>query len=150
MNISYRRVEEKDWKKVSELEKSVDSDIYLAYTTEKDVKEYLNKSTVYFIELDDEPIGTISYEKKSKDHAYLDGLIVHPDYQGHGYATQAVDWLLDKVKNYKKIDLVTHPKNSASIIVYLKNGFVITGWKDDYFGDGEPRLILEYERNENR
>jgi len=146
MNITYRRAGEKDWKKVSELEKSVDSDIYLAYTTEKDVKEYLNKSTVYFIELDGEPIGTISYEKKSKDHAYFDGLIVHPDYQGHGYATQAVDWLLDKVKNHQKIDLVTHPGNSASVIVYLKNGFKIKGWKDDYFGDGEPRVILEYNR----
>ncbi len=149
MNITYRPVEEKDWKKVSELEKSVDSGIYLAYTTEKDVKDYLKKSTVYFIELDGEPIGTISYEKKSDNHAYFDGMIVHPDYQGRGYATQAVDWLLNKLKNYKKIDLVTHPGNSASVIVYLKNGFRIKGWKDDYFGNGEPRLILEYEKDEN-
>ena len=55
-----------------------------------------------------------------------------------------MDKLLKEIGN-KKIVLTVHPQNNAALRIYLKLGFVIISWKDNYFGDGEPRLYLEKE-----
>ena len=51
---------------------------------------------------------------------------------------------LIKLVGDKAIITVTHPQNTGAIILYLEHGFKIVGWKDDYYGDGQPRLMLEY------
>ena len=50
-----------------------------------------------------------------------------------------------KPGNVKRIDLVTHPHNSKIIGLYLSYGFIIEAWKDNHFGDGEPRIVLARE-----
>ena len=50
--------------------------------------------------------------------------------------------LLELVKG-NQVYMITHPKNIAAIILYLKNGFEIASWKENCYGDGEPRLILQ-------
>jgi ribosomal protein S18 acetylase RimI-like enzyme len=143
MNLTYKKLSEDDWKTTTAIESaSADGKIFKAYTDEKDAREFLRKSTVYLILLGNTPIGTVSYERKSKDHAYIDTLIILPEYRGHGYASEAFGWLLGQLKEYTKVDLVTHPHNSKALSIYLKYGFVIESWKDNYFGDGEPRLVL--------
>ena len=47
-----------------------------------------------------------------------------------------------KLKEIEKIELVTHPQNTAALKLYSKYGFIVTGQKENYYGDGEPRLIL--------
>jgi len=43
--------------------------------------------------------------------------------------------------------LITHPLNTPAILLYLKNGFQITGWKDNYYGDSEPRIIFAHNQS---
>ena len=142
MNLNFRKASQKDWELISLLEKSVASNVYFPIINEKEVKDYIKKSIVYIVEKGDLPIGTISYEKKSDIYAYIDGLLIIPKYQDRGYGSKTLGWLMKKLGGYKKVGLVTHPKNSKTIVIYLKQGFVINGWKDDYFGDGEPRIVL--------
>ncbi len=33
------------------------------------------------------------------------------------------------------MDIVTHPKNTPALKLYLKYGFKIESWKDNYYGD---------------
>ena len=143
MALEFKRVTENDWETTSAIEKAVDDGhVFKAFTTEAEAREYLRKSIVYLVMLENKPIGTISYEPKSKDHAYIDSMTTLPEHQGKGYASKALEWLLEQLKDVSKVDLVTHPHNSKSIGIYLKHGFVINGWKDNYFGDGEPRIEM--------
>jgi len=102
----------------------------------------LRQSCVFLIQSDGKTIGTVSYEMKGRGHASLDGLIVHPGYRKRGIATKAVEFLLSELKGVKRIDLPVHPENSTALGMYLKLGFKIEGRKENYYGDGEPRLIL--------
>lgn len=145
MHLQFKRATEDDWKKVVACEQRVEkisNRTFLAYLKDEGSRNYIRKSHVFFIMLGKKIIGTISYEEKTKEHAYIDSMTILPEFQRKGYASQAMTWLMEKLKSYELIDLVTHPRNTPAIKLYLNFGFVITGWKDNYFGDGEPRLIM--------
>ena len=140
--LTFQKVSEDDWQTIVSIEKKCETSTFLAYTKEEDSRKYLRNSRVYLIKMGDKAVGTISYEEKSPDHAYIDSMTILPEFQGKGLSTEAMNWLMPQLKKYKVVDLVTHPKNNPSLRLYLKFGFVISEWKDNYFGDGEPRLHL--------
>ena len=142
MNLKFSPATEEDWKAVTMIEKACETETFLAYTSEEESRKYLRQSRAFFIKLGEENIGTISYEEKSPEHAYVDAMTIIPEHRKKGYASEAMTWLMEKLSGYKTVDLVTHPKNSASIRLYLRFGFIIDGWHDNYFGDGQPRLHL--------
>ena len=90
---------------------------------------------------DNKKIGTISY-KPTNECYEVDGLTILPEYRNQGFGKKAFLLLLKEPKIKKKWILVTHPQNTASLLIYLKAGFKITEWKDNYFGDHSPRLLL--------
>ena len=117
---------------------------YSGITGEDEAKEELKNNQVYFIKKDGKIVGTIQYEMKGQGHAYLSGLVICPRFQGQGIGREASKRILQKLKNMKRIDLVTHPRNTRALMLYLSLGFAIESWKDNYYGDGEPRLLLSY------
>ncbi|MCD4739921.1 GNAT family N-acetyltransferase [archaeon] len=143
MELVFKRAIDSDWQKIAELEQSVSTNKYYhSVTTESEVKKYMKESQVYLIYDEKEAVGTVSFEMKTPKHAYLDGLTVRPDYQKQGVATKAIEFILNKLKGIDRIELVTHPENTPAIKVYLRFDFTIEAWKDNYFGDGEPRILL--------
>lgn len=102
---------------------------------------YLKGCIVYLAYDDGQPVGVLAYEIKGNE-VEVKQVLVHPSRQGKGIGSCLVGKLIDDTAD-KHIWLVTHPKNTAAIITYLKNGFEITQWKDNYYGDGQPRLILK-------
>ncbi|KKU03864.1 MAG: hypothetical protein A2131_02405 [Candidatus Sungbacteria bacterium GWC2_49_10] len=130
-----------------ELEKSVaGTNIYSPMLEENEWKEELRKNTVYLIIKNEDIVGNLSYEKKSNDHVYISGLVIDPRFQGQGIAREVLTNLLKELKDVQRIDLVTHPDNRRALELYRSLGFVIGSRKEDYFGDGEPRLALVLER----
>lgn len=113
--------------------------------TEKEWKEELETCTVYLLKEGNMPVGSIAYEEKSPDHIYISGIIVRPEFQGKGIATRAIREVLDTYPTASRIDLVTHPENSA-LKLYESLGFKVESQKENYFGDGEPRLVLVLSR----
>ncbi|MDO8627465.1 MAG: GNAT family N-acetyltransferase [Candidatus Diapherotrites archaeon] len=142
--ISLVKAYMKDWQKILEFEKASKSKLYSNFETEKEIKKYLEKSRIYFVKFGKQIIGTTSY-KTDNNSACIDGLIISPEQRGKGYAKIVIHLILEKIKNYKKAYLMVHPQNSTAIIIYLKEGFKITKWKNNYFDDNEPRLLLEKE-----
>lgn len=114
---------------------------YSALVTEEDWKEELGKGVTYLIRAQDELVGHISYEQKSDTHVYISGLVIRPEFQRKGYARAAVKKLITEHSDAKQIDLVTHPDGPA-VGLYESLGFVIEGRKENYFGDGEPRVVM--------
>lgn len=145
-NIILTRITLKDIDAYVALEKSVSgAKTYSGVTTEKEAIEELgNKNTVaYFIKKDGEIVGSIEYEIKNKDEAYISGLVVSPRFQGQGFGYAALEQLMSgELRDIPRVDLVTHPRNSRAIRLYLSLGFVIESWKDNYYGDGEPRIVM--------
>lgn len=119
---------------------------YSGYFTEKEIKEYLDNSVVYLIKKDYKIVGSISYEIKDENHAYLSGLVIKPEFHKQGLAKQALVKLLEKLNGFKVIDLVVHPDNVSALKLYKSFGFVVKDRKENFYGDGEPRLIMVLEK----
>jgi len=147
---SLRRATEKDTPDLIEVEKKLDgSKIYSAAITEKDWKEEFDKknSVIYLILKDSKVVGDISYEIKTNDLAMITGLAIDPDFQGMGIGRVAVGLVLEELKDVKKIELATHPDNKKAIKLYSSFGFVQKRRIENYFGDGEPRILMVKENN---
>ena len=115
----------------------------------RDVAEqvnYLKNSIVYLVYDIDKIIGFFAYEVKNKTEAEVKTMALLPEYQSKGIGQTMMKRVLLLLKKYK-LKLATHPKNTQAIIFYLKSGFEIYGWKENYFGDGEPRLLLKRTKN---
>lgn len=115
---------------------------YSGYFKEEEIREWLSSDIVYLIKNNDAIIGSIAYEIKGKDHAYISGLVIKPKFQKQGLAKKATIKLLEELTGYEKIDLVTHPDNAGAVKLYKSLGFVEVGRKENFFGDGEPRIIM--------
>jgi ribosomal protein S18 acetylase RimI-like enzyme len=125
------------------LEKSVmGSKTYSGIDDEVEVKEEFKNNIVYLIQNGNETVGSIEYEMKSSEHAYISGLVVKPEFQGKGIGREALKQLLEKIGGLKRIDLVTHPDNTSALKLYKSFGFVVESRKENYYGDGEPRFML--------
>jgi ribosomal protein S18 acetylase RimI-like enzyme len=148
-NISFRKVaSEKDWKQFLDLEKVAFhcSPYYLAFTNITELKKFIGNSVVYLMFDGTKPIGHVEYEMKNKESAEITGFVLSPDYRGQGLGKLLFGKAMDDLKNTKQVFLMTHPENSKALKVYLTAGFIIKGWKDNYYGNGQPRLRLELNR----
>lgn len=142
MNIEFKKLNIEDWELLQSLEENAASDMFVSCDGEEEYKKYIRESQVYAIMKDNKAIGTISYKNHEDGVVLINGLTVMPKYRGQGIASLAMNKLLDEIGN-KSCSLVVHPGNTPAILIYLRLGFYITDWKDNYFGDGEPRLYLQ-------
>jgi ribosomal-protein-alanine N-acetyltransferase len=62
-------------------------------------------------------------------------------------ARKAMIHVLNEIELVKRIDLVTHPDNTKAINLYESLGFKIESTIENYFGDGEPRIVMVLSRN---
>ena len=105
--------------------------------------DYLLGSDVYILYDEDNPVGFFAF-KKDKNGTEIKSIVVVPEKQGKVHGRVMMNKLLE-LTNGSVIHLVTHPRNTSAIMYYLKFSFEICGWKDNYYGDGEPRLLLKRE-----
>src|SRR5437773_1780717 len=90
------------------VEKSLEGmKIYSALTNKEEVIEEVTNNFFYLIEQNAKIVGDVSYEMKDKNHAYISGLAVMPEFQGRGIARQTIKMILEQLKDVELIDLVT-------------------------------------------
>ncbi len=149
IKIRFQKATVKDIPKLISIEQKVAGlKIYSAMTKEKEWEEEIGKdnATVYLVMKDNVAVGDISYEKRN-DGAYISGLVVGPQFQGMGIGREIMRRIMEELKDVKKIELVTHPENGVAIKLYTSFGFAVKERKENYFGDGEPRIVLVKEQN---
>lgn len=143
MALKFRKAEISDVKAILDIEKSAaDKYTYSPILDEQEVKEYILDENVYLIYFEDKVVGSISYKETGGNHAHIGGLVVYPKYQRQGIGTEAIKWILNELKDYKKVSLVTHPDNANALKIYQKAGFKKGKVIENYFGDGQPRVEL--------
>lgn len=131
-----------DLKEVASLERNANSKTYYGLTDKNEILDFINNEEVFLIKKEGIVIGLIAYRIIDKKTVHINGLIVSPKFRGKGIAREAMNFILKKITKYSRVELEVHPHNTAAIRLYLSFGFIVEAWKDDCFGDGEPRLIL--------
>ena len=81
-------------------------------------------------------------EGKRGKTAHCNGLVVLPQFRRQGFGLRAMRLVLKKMQAYPRVELVVHPHNSPAVSLYLSLGFIIESWVKNYFGDGQPRLVM--------
>jgi ribosomal protein S18 acetylase RimI-like enzyme len=99
-------------------------------------------NVLYFVEVDGALAATAALQRRDDDSAYLSNIAVDPYFRRRGIARAATLFLLQEAKGCARIDLVTHPDNAAAIALYRSLGFEVESSKENYFGDGEPRVVM--------
>ncbi|MHB9019994.1 MAG: GNAT family N-acetyltransferase [Minisyncoccota bacterium] len=141
--IDLKKATSDDIEELLTFERSVDGvKTYSAITDKEEFLAELQYNYVFIIENNGQAVGSVMYEIKSPDHAYISGLVIDTRFQGKGLAREAMIKLLKELEHYKRIDLVTHPENERAIKLYESFGFIIESRKENYFGDGEPRIVM--------
>lgn len=136
-----------DIPKIIEIEQSVSGDkTYSAMLTEEEWQKEFKKVKIFLIKNKNDIVGEVSYEIKDPKHLYINGLVIKPEFQGKGFARKAMEKIMEELKIYEKIDLVTHPENKRAIQLYKSLGFKIEKQIENYFGDGEPRVVMVFEK----
>jgi len=142
-NINLKKATLSDIPTLIGIEKSVaGTNIYSPMLESDEWKEELQKGDVYLIEHDGVVAGNISYREKDKNHVYISGLAINPRFQGRGIAREVMIRILEKLKNVSRVDMVTHPDNVRALKLYQSLGFIIKSRKENFYGDGEPRMVL--------
>lgn len=108
----------------------------------QEVLDYLEGCELFGVFDEEEAIGYFGFKLHKDGKVELKSIALHPDYQGKGIGKKMMLSLKSEVGK-KTVWLVVHPKNVGAIASYLRSGFIPSGWKEDFFGDGEPRLLME-------
>ncbi|MFA6918086.1 MAG: GNAT family N-acetyltransferase [Candidatus Gracilibacteria bacterium] len=140
--IKFKQAIVNDWKLVEKLEKGAESPFFCPCDGEAGYKKYIKESKVFFIISGKKTIGTVSYKIEKNKTVLVNGLTILPSYRGKGFATAVMEKLL-KTLGKRDFSLLVHPENIPALLIYLRLGFAISEWKDNYFGNGQPRLYLK-------
>ena len=83
-----------------------------------------NYNTVFSAWRDDELVGLICVMDDGIMEAYIHYLLVNPEYQGQGIASELLRMVKEKYKDYLYVILIA--ENKPLINFYNKNGFEAT------------------------
>lgn len=115
---------------------------YPSFTKEDEWKKELDDGVTYVIEKNGIAVGDIGYKMENKESAEIIGIAIKPEFQKQGIGKKALENILKELRNTKIIRVMTHPENLSAINFYKSFGFVINSRKENYYGDGEPRIEL--------
>jgi [ribosomal protein S18]-alanine N-acetyltransferase len=87
-----------------------------------------------------------SFGVPSTDHTYawLFGLAVDPNHRGRGHGTRLTRETLHLLgaMGVEQVYLTVEPANDLAIRLYRKFGFQESGYRKNYFGPGDHRLVM--------
>lgn len=142
-SVELIRASAEDTQTLLDIEKTaIGPKTYSGYSEEVEVIDYIKSDVVYLIKQGGQVAGSISYEVRSDDHAHISGLVIKPEFQGQGVAKKALLKLLEELRSFRKLDLVVHPDNTKAVELYKSLGFQVGATKENFFGNGEPRLVM--------
>ena len=144
--LKFELATEKDASIFIALERKVKNPKQYAPTLDTEAAiEQITRNKLYFIKRNSTIVGMAAYRLTPEGSVYISNVNVDPGYQREGLARAAMMFLLEKNKDARRIDLVTHPENEAAMGLYMSLGFKLETRKENYFGDGEPRVVLARE-----
>ena len=147
--ITVRQAKNKDWEVVMWLEKIALGPMYSTGVEKEDITRYIKYETILLAYSGKEIVGKISYVEE-ENVVDISGLIIVPKWRGKGFGKKLTMMMMEIFPGAKTFKLTVHPKNVAAIKIYTNLGFEEMKVVADYYGDGEPRLLMELNREGNK
>jgi ribosomal protein S18 acetylase RimI-like enzyme len=88
-------------------------------------------------------VATGAFRLRDDASAYVSSIAVRPELRRQGLARAMMMHLISCCGDAQSIDLAVHPENRPALTLYASLGFVPIRCQENFFGDGEPRLIME-------
>jgi ribosomal protein S18 acetylase RimI-like enzyme len=107
-----------------------------------EVVEAFEKCVIQMAYDTDKVIGFSAHEKRDDGRVFVKAVGILPVYQGKGVGKKLMENIVHEAGGMG-MWLHTHPHNKQAIQFYWKFGFHIAGWKENYFGPGQHRLLME-------
>jgi len=85
------------------------------------------------------------YSSREEGIYEICGIVVHSLYRGKGLGKKIVNTVRNEIRNnqkYKEMYLAVSPLNVAALVLYLKNGFIISDYRRDVYGPGINRVYM--------
>jgi len=103
---------------------------------------------VYVARIDGQVVGSVQYllDWENPRKAYMFGIAFTQAWQGRGLGTEFLKQSFRALaeNNIEQVELTVDPNNTAAVKVYEnKLGFVITGFRNNEYGEGENRLVMQ-------
>ncbi|KKQ95227.1 MAG: Acetyltransferase, gnat family [candidate division CPR2 bacterium GW2011_GWC1_39_9] len=142
MEVTLVKADPWHWEQIVKDEKANQTKLYFPSLTDP---EELQASNVYHLRVGIKNSGHISF-KFHGNEAEINELLVLPEFQSRGIGKIAIQQVVDYLqsRSITLIWLVTHPENTWAIAVYQKTGFKTVDRMENPYGDGEPRIKMEY------
>jgi ribosomal protein S18 acetylase RimI-like enzyme len=106
------------------------------------------RANQYFLDFRQERIvATGAWRRRDDGTAYLSNIAGRPELRRRGLARAMMLHLLSCCGDAASIDLSVHPDNEAARALYASLGFNASKQVENFFGDGEPRLIMVRSKN---
>lgn len=139
--VSFLKTTETDWPIILELEKGmVGNLIYRPITDMEELKSYFSKSTIYKVTSGKLLVGYCAYELATNT-AEITALLVLSEFQKKGVGECMLKKMMEELDAIQNIKVITSPENAVALRLYLKYGFIVKEWKENYW-QGQPRLVL--------
>jgi [ribosomal protein S18]-alanine N-acetyltransferase len=142
-SITYKRATIEDAAALLDLEQRVAvPKIYEPRVRIEDAIKEIQANTFYFIVHRDRVIGSASFRLQDDGSAYIGNMAVDPIYRRQGVARATMNFLVGRLGDAVRLELVTHPENGRALRLYGSLGFKVEAEIANAFGDGEPRVKL--------
>ena len=143
MQLRFRRADATSAQAILALERRVSLPrIYEARTSIGEVLKEIVANSFFLIEDTERIIGSISFRPLEPTGVYIGNMAVDPAARRRGTARAALQFVFDRTRGASRWELVTHPDNSAAIMLYTSAGFAAGETLENYFGDGQPRMRM--------
>lgn len=122
--------------------RSTDLKLYGPVGGLEDARREITDNILFLLSLRGEFVGSAAYRVRSDGSVYISNVVVDPEHRRRGFARAALSYILEINNERPRLDLVTHPENVPALRLYLSLGFKVESRRENFYRDGEPRLVL--------
>ncbi len=143
--VTLTEATEKDVKKLVAIETAGSTgEMHAPLLREEKWVQYLGTHTVWLIRVARKVVGYLAVQHKSAEHVRVHGVVVLPEQRGVGVESAVLGKFVEEMQAVPRIDLAVHPLH-ASMQVFKSVGFTEESLHENFYGDGEPRIVMVYE-----
>lgn len=144
MPLTYKKANRTDIPKLVDIDKKAFNRDFDNPMSAEEFEKYMfsKPGETGFIYNNETCVGYYSWVDIDDDTTEIVAIAILPEYQRKTFGSKGIQMMLDKLRHKSKLKIVTHPKNLVALKVYMNNGFIISGYSEDYYGPDQPRVIL--------